>query len=410
MALTLHSLTALRVIRSIRCGTVSGNLLRRCDMPGQAPAPTHSWTRERISQKLAFLGEAASFSETRPLDTLVADKATRVRTKGVRCSYRTAAYPKGAFIDLGNDVAIGGPELTFVELAGVMDPAVHLLLGMELCGCFSRNALDPRNGDVAYQLKPVTTVERLRTFAQEVRWIRGARQALVTIDRIVENAWSPMEAIIATLIALPTEELGYDLWPIALNPRKELGAELAHLSDVQSRVPDIMFRATNVGLNYDGEDHFKLRGIAQAAVDADRHPEDPRYGKALEDTLAEARSRIVADKRRDRDLMTMGLTVFSATKEDLEERGGLDRLIGQAIEAIEAEGSRDLSAQRRMLKNQSRAKARQELIWSLMPGRRAIGAHKRLEGMRGMLDHIEEYEIRFVMEDGQAKVVSTEKL
>lgn len=410
MGLTLHALTALRVIRSVRCGTVSGDLLRRCDMPSQASTPTRSWTRKRISQKLAFLGEMADFSETRPLDTLVADKAARIRTKGVRCSYRTATYPNGAFIALRKDVKIGGPELTFVELAGVMDPAVHLLLGMELCGCFSRNALDPRNGDVTYKLEPVTTVEHLRTFAQEAHWIRGARQALVTIDRIVENAWSPMEAIIATLIALPAEELGYDLWPIALNPRKQLGAEFARLSDVQSRVPDIMFRATNVGLNYDGEDHFKLLSIAQAAVDADRHPEDPKYGKALEDALAEARSHIVADKRRDRDLMTMGLTVFSATKEDLEERGGLDRLIGQVIEAIEAEGSRDLSAQRRMLKNQSRTEARQELIWSLMPGRRAIRAHKRLEGMRGVLDHIEEYEIRFTMEDGQVKIVSTEKL
>ena len=410
MALTLHALTALRVMRAIRAGTVPGSFQRRCEIPSQTPTPPHSWTRKRVVEKLAFLGEVASFTEKRPLDLLVADKSARIRTKGVRCSYRMGSYPGGAFVDLGHDVAISGPELTFVELSRIMDPAVHLLLGMELCGRFSRDALDPRNGTVTYGIEPVTTVERLRNFAQEAHWIRGAEQALVTIDRIVENAWSPMEALIATLLALPANELGYDLWPIALNPRKELNEELARLSDVHSRVPDVMFRATNVGLNYDGEDHFKLRNIARTAVEADRHPEDSSYEQALEGALAEARSCIVADKRRDRDLMALGLVVFSVTKEDLEESGGFDRLIGQVIEAIEAEGVRDLSAQRRHLRNRSHAEARQELIWSLMPSRESAHAHKRLAKWQAILDRLEEYDITFTTENGEVRIVSLEQL
>jgi hypothetical protein len=51
-----------------------------------------------------------------------------------------------------------------------------------------------------------------------------------------------------------------------------------------------------------------------------------------------------------------------------------------------------------------------ELIWSLMPGQRALGAHRRLEDARRTLDHLEEYDITFTMEDGEVKIVSLEQL
>jgi len=231
---------------------------------------------------------------------------------------------------------------------------------------------------VTYGLEPVTTIERLRSFAQQAISIRGARKALKSIDLIVEDAWSPMEALLASLIMLPGEEFGYDLWPITLNPRMEVSEQLKPYAAAASRVPDIRFRGTSVGINYDGEDHFGLRRIAQAAVAAERSPGNAHLAQEVEEAIADARKRIVSDKRRDRDLETMGYVVLPVTKEDFDEQGGIDRVMGQVVEAIEREGRRDLTSQRQLLENESLAIARQLFIWSLMPGGSAANARRRL--------------------------------
>lgn len=406
MGLTLNALTALRVIRAIRSGAVAGSLQMRCDLIDPDPSPATRWTKRRLASATAFLQTALGDPGKRPLDVLVSSMDKRLQAQCAHSTFRTHDYPPLSFIDLGNGIAASGPELTFVELARIMDPAVHLLLGMELCGRFSRDVTNPRSGEITYGLPPVTSVERLRAFAHQAHWIRGAEQALATIDAIVENAWSPMEALVAALIVLPHSSLGYDLWPITLNPRKALGERLGSTSDAQSRVSDIMFAGTSVGLNYDGEDHFRLQDIADAAMALDQNPQDAMCAKELETALAEARARIVADKRRDRDLMAMGLFVFSITKEDLEEPGGFDRVMLQVIEAIEASGTRNLCEVKRDLERRGLATARQDFIWSLMPGGRAMKARRRLELRR----RTEAYEIEFELQEGQVKIVSTREL
>ena len=407
MNLTLNGLTALRVIRAIRGKALSGSLQRRCDLASPDPSPSARWTKNRLVKAVDHLRPTIDYPSHK-FDVLVGSSDQRLQTKGVRCTYRTREYPSQAFVDTGNGIVVSGPELVFVELARVMDPAVHLLLGMELCGRFSRSAINPRSGTVTYGIEPPTSVERLRAFAREAHWIRGAEQALATIDEIVENAWSPTEALIAALITLPHDSLGYDLWPIILNSRKELGERLVMTSDVSSRVPDILVAGTNVGLNYDGKDHFRLEEIADAAVALDRDPGNVALARELERALHDARARIVADKRRDRDLMAMGYTIFSVTKEDLEEQGGFDRVMMQVIEAIEASGKRDLSELRRVMSQQDLARARQDFIWSLMPGARAIEARRRLEVWRRIESH--DFEIEFTMIDGKLRIISMREL
>lgn len=408
MLLTLNSLTALRVTRAIRSGQVKRGFLRRCDLLGPDLQASERWSAKEISKNLAFLGPAASFSKQRQLDVLVPEKKLRLQTIGVNSTFRIGTYPPGSFVDLGNGIAMSGPELLFTELVRVMDPAVHLLLGMELCGCFSRDAENPRGGNVRYGIPPVTTVDKLRKFAETAHWIRGAERALETIDRIVENAWSPMEAIVAALLVLPRRDLGYDLWPITLNPRKELGERLSRLSGADSRVPDIMFSGTNVGLNYDGEDHFKLDKIAQAAAASALDPGSSDRACELEEALSDARACIVADKRRDRDLMALGLTVFSITKEDLAERGGFDHVAGQVIEAIERTARRNMAFHRSALDGGLYAQARQDFIWSLMPGPRAGAARERLEAWKRMEMH--EFAIEFEADGGEVRLVSVREL
>ena len=161
-----------------------------------------------------------------------------------------------------------------------------------------------------------------------------------------------MEALLAALLVLPGNELRYDLWPFALNPRKEASEHIMAYTHASSRVPDILFSGTSIGLNYDGEDHFGLWRIAETAAAAERDPGNGHLAEEAVRALADARQRIIADKRRDRDLEALGYVVMPVTKEDLQERGGLDRVIKQVIDAIEREGTRNLEAQRQMLEDE----------------------------------------------------------
>ena len=145
------------------------------------------------------------------------------------------------------------------------------------------------------------------------------------------------------------------------NPRIAAPERLDGLSQKQTRVPDIMFVGSGVGINYDWGMHYDLRSIAEATT---MEPNE------TDEALAAVRRAIVDDKRRDRDLWLRGLTVLPATSEDLYQPRGPDRLMGQVMEAIERTAGRDLSLQRSVLTRQPFVRERQRLVWSLLPGER----------------------------------------
>ena len=344
MQLTLCAQTALRILRDIRCGRTRH--VGRCDLlPPRVRTPGKR-TGAAIREGLEALGLDA-WPEDEELHVLVPSRTERFRAKGVRCSYRMGTIPRNAFLSLGNGVATSGPELLFVEMARVLEPADHLLLGLELCGRFSLPGTD---GPVSYGIPPATSVARLRAFLSKAEELRGAAQARETLGLLSDEAWSPMEAIVVALLVLPFGELGYGLGPVELNARHEASGQPTQRA---SRVPDVLFSGTHVGINYDGRDHFGLEEIARSAREAERTPGDQRLAREAEKALAEARRRIVEDKRRDRDLAAMGLTVVPVTYEDLMERGGLDLVVRQLIELVEREGARDCSIQRHMLESTS---------------------------------------------------------
>lgn len=375
MKLALCGLSALSVLRELRKRKeLNITTLPRVDLAAPEVSATGKRPGRAIAQFLEGYSCVAGFSSDRPLNVAVPAAKHRLRVKGVSCTVYSGGLPKGAFIGIGGGLVVSSPELLFVELANVMSPEVHLLMGMELCGTFARDPANPRNGDVTFQVPPVTNAERLRSFVSECRHVNGVGQAKKTLEWLLDDAWSPMEAILAALAVLPAGSFGYDLWPIQLNRRvaTENGASK------ESRVPDLVFNGTDVGMNYDGEEHFPLQGIADAAMRLALAPGDKNCEERLEHALAAAREGSVADKRRDRDLGAAGKTVFAVTKEDLYERGALDALMLQVIEAIERGGRRKLSKQRIMLENPLLAKVRQEFVWSLLPGKVGTDAGKRL--------------------------------
>lgn len=202
---------------------------------------------------------------------------------------------------------------------------------------------------------------------KHIRWTAGAKQARRTLEALSDNAWSPTESVIATMASLPFGEYGYELGSCELNVRIDTPDDLARTTDKASRVPDILFAGTPVGINYDGAVHLDLDSVVQAAIELERNPGQAQSQQALDVIVRKVRQKAVDDIRRNRELAADGLTVFPVTKEDLYEEGGLDRVMLQVIAAIENSTGKDMSRHAQLIDVRLGKKRRQELIWSLLP-------------------------------------------
>lgn len=405
MNLTLCGLSALRILRELRGRHVDVAKLPRVSLRSPSPGDQGRWSCKLIAQALSSHPCLAGFDSGNPLNVAVPSARERLRVKGVSCTIHAQGIPDNSFLDVGEGIVISGPELLFVELATTMSPEVHLLVGMELCGTFTRDAADPRNGGVTYQIPATTDVSRIRTFMGQCRRLNGMGAARESLEWLLDNAWSPMEAVIALMAALPEERLGYGLWPVDLNVRSQMDSTAV----ADSRVPDMLFRGTKVGLNYDGEGHLPLQGIVDAAMYLASSPDDKAAQDALDDALRRAREASVGDKRRDRDLGAAGLTVFALTKEDLYERGGLDRLMLQVIDAIERKGKRHLARQRTMMQSKLLSDLRQELIWSLLPGKVGQSSARTFAQLSAPNPDVEKYMKRASFKEGKWEVSLVER-
>lgn len=362
MQLALSGRSALAALRALRADkTRSIDDLVRGDLPTPDPAPAQRMTR-RVIESLA-----GSYYVDGQLEVAVARREDRVRTKDVSCSVHATALPEGSYLELGDGLWIPCPELLFVEMGPYLSPVAHQLLGMELCGGYAKPD--------TYLVPPVTSAEKVRDYIARLRGMEGLPQARLVAPRLIDNAWSPREAIIALLTRRPTSRLGYGMPPIVLNSRMVVG-------DDATRVPDIMFAGTPVGINYEGEGHLDLGGIVSAATEAVLNPGSPAGQRELDEQLETVRGKYADDQRRNRDLLAEGLTVFTVTNEDLLQEGGLDSVMLQCMTAIKRAGGPDLSRQRHTVLNKLLAHKRQLLIWSLRPGQ--VGEEARAELEREM--------------------------
>ena len=399
MRLTFNRFTALRILRAMRTGRfrddaginlaapLSGKFAdsegsisrttilpidscRRSSLIAPDPSPKTRWTRKQID--LSRFGLQTGIDATHPLDVAVPFAASRLQMRFARNSVyeRENGLPAQSFIEVAEGLAISCPELIFVEMSSIMDLEHLVMLGYELCGMFARDADDARNGEVSMGVAPVTSVNRIASYLETAKWVRGAKQARFALGYIADNAWSPVESVVATVASLPIGGCGYEMGPVSLNARIFAPETLARVNSKGSRVPDILFKGTHVGLNYDGSEHFDLNAIVGAAVDAERNPDDAFAQVSLDNTVKSVRAKAVDDIRRNRELAASGYIVFPVTKEDLDEDGGLDRVMAQAMEAIEMFDHKDMSKQRRFLDAEFYRMKRQQLIWSLTTGMR----------------------------------------
>lgn len=350
--IAVNGTTALRIVRAARRSGTLGSM-RRVDLPAPDPSPHRRWYAHNLP--LARLGLSEPPSTQHKLHVAVPSAAQRIQGSFADCTVYTRGLPPNAFLDAGDGVCVAGPELLFLELTGCMSAPVHVLLGFELCGTYARDPVSPRTGEVEFGARPATSVARLREFAEKSRY-RDAELALEHLSYVADNAWSPMEAVVAAMASLPVTEFGYGMGRVSLNARRANDGYLVARGCPESRVPDIEVVGARVGFNYDGRGHLDLDSIS-CAQDA---------GEAL-GAIAAVREKYVDDLRRNRELAASGVVTLPVTSEDLFAEGGLDVVMYETTKVMELMGQPVSDFTRGSLASRTMAARRQKLLWSVLP-------------------------------------------
>ena len=216
MKLAVNGLAGLRVLRDVRRRDPSA-LQRRIDPPAPDPAPRKRWTVGMLPLDALLLSEPPT--KKRPLDVVVPKPAQRLGAGFARNTVYGAGVRPGSFVDVGNGLAIPSPELLFVDMVGRLRFPVLVLLGYELCGTFGRDPADPMMGTVAFGIEAATSVAKIREFLVACTYLPGKEDAYRALTYVADNAWSPMEAVLATMLTLPLTEGGYGMGELRLNVR-----------------------------------------------------------------------------------------------------------------------------------------------------------------------------------------------
>jgi hypothetical protein len=215
-------------------------------------------------------------------------------------------------------------------------------------------------------LPPLTSVERISRFLDDARGIRGVGCARSSLAKLNDNAWSPIESIVAAFLRAGIDDMGYGFGKLELNVRVKNTAKLP--GSKQSRVPDILVGGTKVGLNYDGFAHLDLESVARAAMAVGMNPGALHTERELKEAVAAVRAKVLDDAYRNRELAAGGYAVFPMFKEDLYQPGGLDALVNRLVDVLEQQGGIDLWAPKRALASKALSADRYRLLRSLLPG------------------------------------------
>lgn len=367
MQLTFNKHTALYIMRAMRSGKDRGQsrmLGRRSNMLVPDPSPKRRWTRKSFRQLAANVPFSLG---SEPFEVAVPCKSARIRTEGVSCTIYDGGLPANAFVNLDNGICISSPELLFVELAAEMDPVEHLMLGHELCGTFARDADDPYNGPVAFEVPPLTSASKIERFLAHAKNIRGIGVARASLACLNDNAWSPTESVISAFLRLPIGCLGFDFGELVLNPRVDLAQPLPGAK--KKRYPDIMVADTPVGINYDGLVHLDLNSIVKAAAHMGAQPGLMQAQSEVDQAVARVREKVLDDIRRNRELATSGLSILPVLMEDLYAPDGLEQIAMELVRLLERLAGRDMAIQRLVLEGKVLSKERHRKLLSLLPGK-----------------------------------------
>lgn len=241
------------------------------------------WWRSVINQ----LNQVIDVDKRHPLDVVVPDRKSRVRSAMVNCTVCGRVMPKGAywsaeFVDSGMFVAMESPAHSFVSLAHALDEAMDtenltvpeargllLAYGYELCGKYAKDAKDPHGKDAHYRIDAATSRAELIKWCWDPRnaGTKGIETARKYVASVKDGAYSPPEAIHATVFGTKPELGGLGMGNVVLNESLGLSHEQRNLVHRAPITPDLQFSGMKRVLEYQGEPHGE---VEQHREDASR--------------------------------------------------------------------------------------------------------------------------------------------
>lgn len=193
-------------------------------------------------------------------------------------------FPTGAFVRIAPSVFLSCPELSFLQMAGVLPFEELVLYGCELCAGFARSDFSETGLE---ERAPLTNAASLEKFIYKMAGAKGAKTARQALPFIHENAASPREIELTLLLSLPYRYGGYSLPAPTLNERIDITAGNAAFASKQFYRADLLWASHKLVVEYDSNLHANPASIA-------------------------------SDARRRNALLAMGYTVITVTNEQIK--------------------------------------------------------------------------------------------
>lgn len=202
-----------------------------------------------------------------PLDLVVPNVQTRVRSARIACSVFDRRTPPSAFVNVGDGVFVASPELCLLTEARTAAFANLIETGYELCG---RYRLPPLTSDgmIPNQL-PLTSVSKVRAFLSRAQYFDGVDKARKAVAHILPHSESPKESQLSIIISLPGRLGGYGLPPATLNHPVRISEKARGRSVARTCRCDLFWPEAKLDVEYDSRLHH-AGGVEQAKDSARR--------------------------------------------------------------------------------------------------------------------------------------------
>lgn len=252
------SLELIRYLRSTNGGIIEGATVSRHALRDAISTAHGIWgldpsaelTLSHVSKPIhAFVG-----SQSRKRTVTTSNKTIVTHLYGSK-------LPKGSFIDIGHDICSSSPQFLFLQMATMLDTVDLIVLGMELCGHYSKWRLPPINKDAwmrleseeqlgsTFDLARATSVSALRAFLERTKGAYGQTGARAAMRWLLDSSASPMETAVYLLLCLPKRLGGYGLPQPVLNPKVSVKSPEGN----KARYPDLFWSAASIDVEYNSD-------------------------------------------------------------------------------------------------------------------------------------------------------------
>lgn len=255
----------------------------------------------RTSSRVTVANGSESRILSRPVHCLCATKQKNPIESAVVLHHQRATLPSGAVRVISPCVGIVSPEVALMQVAMSVSFAELVGLMCEFCGSFSI-ADDAPHG--MFPRAPLTSVRRIRWFADNVRGAAGAELFRTAASHVLDRSRSPAETAAALLLSLPRARGGYGLRGARLNQVVQLAPRAKRTAGIGRLEPDIIWPEKRVCVEYDSYDFHREEG------------------------------RIANDARRKNALVHSDLRVITLTKLQLGSRMEMDKVAKQVSAGV----------------------------------------------------------------------------